>query len=491
MIRWMVGTSLKLRFLVLVTAAALMAFGMVQLPNTPLDVFPEFAPPRVEIQTPSLGMSAEEVESLITVPLEQAFNGVEGLDIMRSKSIPDLSSIELLFKPGTDELRARQLVQERLAAVLSTMPTWAAPPVIMPPVSSVGRVLKIGMSSKTVPLTDMSMIAYWTIRARLLRVPGVANVPIGDKKKSDGTPLRLADVADVKEGTWPLFGDAVINDGPGLMLVVAKFPWANTLDVTHGVEEALTELRPGLPGIEMDSTIFRPAGFIQVALDNLTRALILGCLLVMLVIGAFLFEWRTALISLVAIPLSLVAGGVVLYLNGATINTMILAWFVIAIGVVVDDAIIDVENIVRRLRQYRKEGSSKSTASIILEASLEVRQAIIHATLIDAVVLLPIFFIGGLSGAFFQPLAIAYGLAVLLSMVVALTVTPALCLLLLARAPIERRQPPLVRWLQRIYASVLTRIIQRPGPVFVATAAIMVVGLVVFPLLGESLFPQF
>lgn len=571
MIRWIVGTSLKLRFLVLMSAVALLVFGMLQLPNTPLDVFPEFAPPRVEIQTPSLGLSADEVESLITVPLEQAFNGIEGLDIMRSKSIPDLSSIELLFKQGTDELHARQLVQERLDAVLSTMPTWAAPPVIMPPVSSVGRVMKIGISSKTVPLTDLSMIAYWTIRARLLRVPGVANVmiwgerikmpqvlvdpermrannvsldevmettadaldvgilqfsngavigtggfidtpnqrlnihpkstivspedlaqvPIADKKKSDGSPLRLADVADVKEGTWPLFGDAVINDGPGLMLVVAKFPWANTLDVTHGVEDALAQLRPGLPNIDMDSTIFRPADFIQVALDNLTRALILGCVLVMIVLAAFLFEWRTALISLIAIPLSLVAGATVLYMKGATINTMILAGFVIAIGVVVDDAIIDVENIVRRLRQYRKEGSTKSTASIILEASLEVRQAIIHATLIDAVVLLPIFFIGGLTGAFFQPLAIAYGLAVLLSMLVALTLTPVLCLMLLAKAPIERREPLLVRWLQRIYEPVLTRIIQRPGPIFLATAVIMMVGLAVFPLLGESLFPEF
>src|SRR5438034_3148506 len=178
MIRWIVGTSLKLRFIVLVTAAALMVFGMVQLPNTSLDVFPEFAPPRVEIQTPSLGMSAEEVESLITVPLEQAFNGVDGLDVMRSKSIPDLSSIELLFKPGTNELRARQLVQERLATVVNTLPTWAAPPVIIPPVSTTGRVLKIGVSSKTVSLMDMSMIAYWTIRARLLGVPGVANVAI-------------------------------------------------------------------------------------------------------------------------------------------------------------------------------------------------------------------------------------------------------------------------------------------------------------------------
>jgi Cu/Ag efflux pump CusA len=195
----------------------------------------------------------------------------------------------------------------------------------------------------------------------------------------------------------------------------------------------------------------------------------------MVVFAAFLFEWRTALISLVAIPLSLVAGVIVLYLRGATINTMILAGFVIAIGVVVDDAIIDVENIVRRLRQYRKEGSPSSTASIILEASLEVRQAIIHATLIDAVVLLPIFFMGGVSRAFFQPLAVSYGLAVLASMGVALTVTPALCLILLSNAKIERREQPLVRWLQRVYAAVLAPIVRRPRPVFIATGLIMLV----------------
>src|SRR6266536_1411969 len=571
MIRSIVGTSLKFRYIVLAIAAVMMVFGIAQIPSMPVDAFPEFAPPRVEIQTPSLGLSADEVESFVTVPLEQAFNGVDGLDVMRSKSIPDLSSIELLFKPGTNELRARQLVQERLATVVNTLPTWAAPPVIMPPVSTTGRVLKIGVSSKNVSLMDMSMIAYWTIRARLLRVPGVANVaiwgeriripqvqvdpermraynvslddvmevtadaldvgilyfsdgavigtggfietanqrvsihpvtsiksaadlaqvPIHDKQKSDGTPLRLGDLANVIEDTWPLFGDAVVNDGAGLMLVVEKFPWANTLDVTKGVEAALDELRPGLPGIDMDSTIFRPADFIQVALDNLTRALLIGCILVMVVLAAFLFEWRTAVLSLVAIPLSLMAGALVLYLRGGTINTMILAGFVIAIGVVVDDAIIDVENILRRLRQARRENSTQSTASIVLEGSLEVRQAIIHATLIDAVVLVPIFFLGGVSGAFFQPLALAYGLAVLASMAVALTVTPAMCLLLLAKAPIGHGEQPLVRWLQRRYETVLARIVQRPRPIFIATAVIMVVGFAVLPLLGESLFPQF
>src|SRR6266545_4808806 len=178
MIRSIVGTSLKFRYIVLAIAAVMMVFGIAQIPSMPVDAFPEFAPPRVEVQTPSLGLSADEVESLITVPLEQAFNGVDGLDLMRSKSIPDLSSIELLFKPGTDILYARQLVQERLATVVNQLPTWAAPPVIIPPVSTTGRFMKIGVSSKTVSLMDMSMISYWTIRSRLLNVPGVANIAI-------------------------------------------------------------------------------------------------------------------------------------------------------------------------------------------------------------------------------------------------------------------------------------------------------------------------
>src|SRR5262245_44794553 len=178
MIRSIVGTSLKFRHIVLLIAAAMMLFGFTQLHRMPVDVFPEFAPTRVEIQTICLGLSAEEVESMVSVPMEQGLNGVEGLDLMRSKSISDLSSIEMLFKPGTDELRARQLVLERMPSIISMLPTWAAPPVMMPPVSVTSRFMKIGLSSKTIPLTDMSMIAYWTIRARLLRVPGVANVAI-------------------------------------------------------------------------------------------------------------------------------------------------------------------------------------------------------------------------------------------------------------------------------------------------------------------------
>jgi CzcA family heavy metal efflux pump len=571
MMRWIIGSSLRFRFLMAAAAVAMMFIGIAQLRNTPVDVFPEFAPPYVEIQTEGLGMSTEEIESLITIPLENALNSTPQLDVMRSKSVPGVSAITLIFKPGTDIMKARQLVQERLAVATRTLPSWAGLPWMLPPLSATSRVMKIGISSDKYSLTDLSMITYWTIRWRLMSVPGVANVviwgdrwkelqvqtdpeklrvyhvsldevqevtsdaldfgllrytnaaktrvggfidtpnqrlgvqhilpvigpedlakvPVHDRKKSDGSPLTLGDLGKVVWDHQPLIGDAVVNDGPGLLLIVEKFPWGNTLDVTRGVEAALNEMRPGLPGIQFDTNIFRPASFIEMAIDNLSRSLLLSCLLVMLVLGAFLFEWRTALISLVAIPLSLVAAGLVLNLFGTTINTMILAGLVIAIGGVVDDAIIDVENIVRRLRQHRREGSNKSIASIILEASLEVRSAIIYAVLIDVMVLLPVFFLQGVSGAFFQPLALSYGLALLASMVVALTVTPALCLLLLRNVPLERRESPLLRWLHRSYDTVLSRVIRSPRPAFLTVCSIVLIGLAVLPFLGESLFPQF
>ena len=316
----------------------------------------------------------------------------------------------------------------------------------------------------------------------------VARVPVQVK---NGKTVRLGDVADVKWDTWPLIGDAVINDGPGLMLIVEKLPWANTLEVSRGIEAALEELQPGLPGIEIDSKIFRPATFIELSVHNLMRALLLGCLLVIVVIAFFLYDWRPALISVVAIPLSLLAGALVLYLRGATINTMVLAGFVIAVGVVVDDAIIDIENIMRRLRQHRREGSHKSIAMIILEASLEVRSAIVYATLINVVALLPVFLMEGLSGAFFRPLAVSYGLAMLASMLIALTVTPAMALMLLRNTPLKPRESPLVQWLQSRYQALLSRIIQVPRRAYVMVAVTFAAGIAVVPQLGEELLPSF
>jgi CzcA family heavy metal efflux pump len=568
MIRWIVGSSLKFRFIVVVAGAAMMFFGVQQLRAMPVDAFPEFAPPRVEIQTLCLGLSAAEVEGLVTVPLEQALNAMPELELVRSKSVPQLSSIELLFEPGTDLMRARQLVQERVETVGPTLPTWAAPPFMMPPTSTTSRVMKIGVSSDEISLMELSTIAYWKIRARLLRVRGVANVAIWgerlqqlhvqvDPKRmrdrgvsleqvmtttsdsldagllrfssgavigtggfidtpnqrlairhvlpivtpddlakvpvegAHGKRVRLDDVADVVEGHQPLAGDAVINDGPGLLLIVEKFPWGNTLDVTSGVQDALDEMQPGLSGIQIDTHIFRAANFIETSIDNLTRALIIGALLVVLVLGAFLFEWRAALISVAAIPLSMMAAGLTLYARGATINIMVLAGLVIALGVVVDDAIIGVENIMRRLRQHRREGSDKSTAAVILDASLEVRSAMVYATLIIVAALLPVFLVTGLTATFFRPLVLSYALAVFASMVVALTVTPAMSLILLSSAAIDRRESPLARWLQRRYAAALSRIISKPRRAYVAAGLTAAAGLAVFPFLGESLIPSF
>jgi CzcA family heavy metal efflux pump len=568
MFRWLIGSSLKYRFLVMAAAISMVAYGVDQLRKLPIDVFPEFAPPLVEIQTEGPGMSAEEVEELITIPMEYSLAGTPGLDALRSSTVNALSSIKMVFKAGTDVLHARRLVQERVALAIPNLPLSAGMPVILQPLSATSRVMKIGLTAKNMSQMELSMIAYWKIKFRLLGVPGVANAPIwGERIKSmqvqvdldklraygveldkvlettgealdyglvkyssagktridgtidtpnqrfpiqhvlpviepgdlaklpitsnDGKLLQIGDLGRVVWDTWPMIGDAVINDGPGLMLIVEKLPWANTLDVTRGVEAALEALKPGLPGIEIDSSIFRPATFIEHSIQNLTFALLLGAALVVLVLLAFLFEWRVALISIIAIPLSLVAAGIVLYFQGAAINTMVLAGLVIALGSVVDDAIIDIENIVRRLRESQLQGASKSTARIILEASLEIRRPIFFATLIIVLSVTPVFLMGGLSGAFFSPLAMAYLLAMLASMLVAVTVTPALALIMLDGKTVEHAESPLVPWLKRRYLAILEPILGAPRSVFVATGMTVVAGLVVWPLLGQSLLPSF
>jgi len=567
MFRWFVRSSLRYRFIVLALAAALMLVGADQMRDMRMDVFPEFAPPIVEIQTPCLGLSPTEVEALVTIPMEQALAGLPDLDILRSKSVTDLSSVKMIFKRGADPMLARQHVQEGLNLVTGVIPKDVGPPVMLQPLSATARFMKIGLSSDKLSVIDQSMMAYWTIRPRLLSVPGVANVAIwgeriqmpqvqveparlrengitvqqvmdatsdaleaGLMSHSEGamigtggsidTPnqrlgirhilpivdpaslgevsltgrggksLRLKDVAQLVEGHQPLVGDAVINGGPGLLLIVEKFPWANTLQVTKGVDDALEALKPGLPDLNVDATIFRPATFVELSLEHLSRSLILGCLLVMVILALFLYQWRVAVITCVAIPLSLMAGLMVLYVRGTTINTMILAGFVIALGSLVDDAIVDIENVVRRLRQHRKEGGKKSTARVILEASLEVRHAIVHATLIEVLALLPVFFLGGLSGAFFKPLAISYSLSLLASMVVALTVTPALALLLLSGRSTER-ESPFVKWLQNAYTGMLRRIVPRPAFAYATVVVILIAGIWAWPRLGQSLLPDF
>src|SRR3954470_21034692 len=611
--RWTIAASLRFRHLVVALGALTMALGILTLPSNRVDAFPEFAPPRVVVQTACLGLSTSDVEQLVSVPLEQAFDGIDGLDVLRSKSVPQLSSIELIFKTGVNQLHARQLVSERMALVASTLPTWAAPPVMLAPVSATGRAMQIGMTAKDHSLLEMSMTAYWTIRARLLEVPGVANVALwnerlqmmtvqvqpaamqqhqvsldqvmeatadavdsgllrfssgsvigtggmvdtpnqrlpvrnvlpiitpadlaqvpvdtgapapvadvatpssrvpssggssgsaaggaaADQPETDAVtpppppppPVTLGDVATVKEDHQPLIGTAIINDQQGLLLVVEKLPWANTVQMTRGVEDALKSLQAGLPDVHFDPTVFQQANFIELAIHNLTQALVLGFLLVVVILGLFLFEWRGALISLLTIPLSLMATLLVLHRMGQTVNTMILAGLVIALGAVVDDAIIDVENIVRRLRQHRRAGGSRaSTGSVILEASLEVRSPIVFATLIIVAAAIPVFLLQGVSGAFFRPLALSYTLAIVASLVVAMTLTPALTLILLRNSPIERRDSPLVRVLQRGYTSLLTRLFRRPRWTYAGVIAVTALGVLIAPTLGQSLFPRF
>jgi CzcA family heavy metal efflux pump len=308
--------------------------------------------------------------------------------------------------------------------------------------------------------------------------------------RSGGT-VPLGDVATVGVRHQPLIGDAIIDGNPGLLLVVEKLPWANSLQMTAGVEQALKDLQPGLPGIKFDTKVFQQADFVKLAISNLSQALVLGFILVVVIIALFLFEWRVALISLLTIPLSLVATMLVLYWRGATINTMTLAGLVIALGALVDDAIIDVENITRRLRAERLSGGTRPTGSVILRACLEVRSPIVYATFIIVAALIPVFMLTGLTGAFFRPLALSYTLAIIASMGVALTVTPALTLTLLRGAPIERRSSPLVGWLQKGYAAGLARVIRRPVAAYLTFALVTLAGVGVYPHLGQSLFPGF
>lgn len=556
MLKKLIHSAVKGRLLVLLIALAIMMVGLNTIRQAPLDVFPEFAPVKVEIQTEAPGLSTEETEQLISMPLEQALNGTPQLKTLRSKSVLGLSSVVLLFEEGTDLYQARQFVQERLSLAASRLPLVSKPPVMMPPLSSLSRVLKIGVSSKTLSQIDISALTMWTIRPRLMSVPGVANVAVwGQRDKQlqilinpehlrargitlqqvmlasgnatsiesggfvdspnqriairhknltsqpdelasavvdfkNGAPIRLGDVADIVIGAPPAIGDAVINHGDGLLLIVEKHPNANTIEVTKNVEAAIAELKPALKDLEIDSTIFRPATFIERAIDNLQNALLLGALLVALILMIFLHNKRAALISICAIPLSLISAVLVLTALNVGINTMVIAGLVIALGEVVDDAIIDVENIIRRLKLNQLIDAPKSKLNVIVNASLEVRSAVVFATMIVMVVFLPVFFLDGIAGAFFKPLAMAYLLAILASLIVALVVTPALSYLLLDTEP-EEKEIAIARWLHRQYAQLLDAILARPKNIFVtAIVACIVTGASSF-LLGSEFLPAF
>jgi CzcA family heavy metal efflux pump len=552
MIRSVVEASLRFRLLVIGIAAAVMAVGITQLHDAPVDVLPEFTPPYVEVQTEALGLSAEEVEQLVTVPLEaDLLNGTAGVSVLRSQSVPGASSIVLLFEPGTDIKDARQLVQEQLTQAHAN-PNVSQPPQMLQPLSSESRVMMIGLSPQKLSNIEASVLARWTIRPRLLGVQGVANValfglrdrqlqvlvdpehlrdrhvslnqvvrtagnaqlvsPLSFLEASTPgtggfidtanqrlqirhilptvTPQKLArvpvegrrglllgDVTQVTENHQPLIGDAVVGDGAGLLLVVEKFPGANTLEVTKGVEDALDELKPGLSGMKVDSHVFRPADYISKAIDNLTLAVIIACALMALGLFALLFEWRAALIGFIAFGLSMTAAALVLLVTESTFNAIVFAGLAVAVGVVIDDAIVGI-------------GSRRRGDSTLVQAVTRMRSPLGYATLIVLLVALPVFFVEGVSGSFFEPLVRSYAVAVVASMIVAVTVMPVLISLLLP-GPGHEGEPLLLRRPARRYGESLGRVLGRPRAVIVAAGIALLAGIALIPALDGPVIPSF
>lgn len=521
---WLVRWSLRFRLLVLALAAGIVGFGVVNSPEMSVDNLPEFAPPHVQIQTEALGLSAVEVEQLITSPMEaDLLNGVAWLDEIRSVSVPGLSSIDLIFEPGTNVLRARQLVAERLTQAFA-LPNVSTPPVLMQPLSSTSRVMMVQLSSQDVSLMDMSVLARWNVKPKLMGVPGVANVSIWGQREQqlqvqvdpdqlrargvtleqviettgnavwvsplsfleastpgtggflesanqrigiqhvlpiqtpedlgkvtvEGTEsgrLLLRDVAELSEDHQPLIGDAVTGDEPGLLLVIEKFPDTSVEEVTEDIEDALDDLKPGLTGITVNSTVFRPASFLAGAVDDLGLALLVSLLAVTLAIGLAFRSWRYALVGLVGIGLSAIAAAVLLQLQGAVFNTMVFAGLVLALAVIVGDVIMDLHSLRLRTRPPDDDGTEPRERRLV-RALKRSRIPAVFAALMSALAVAPALFVPGIDGGFLRPLVLAYLLALLVATIVALTVTPALAGILLAGDRSPRPDPAFVRRLR-------------------------------------------
>lgn len=539
------------------TVAALV-LGSWSARNAPLDVFPEFVPSQVDVQTEAPGFAPQQVEELVTRPIEHALNGAAGLDTLRSESIPGLSVVTITFARNVDVHVARQGISERLSELGSSLPVGVGTPKLSPLVSSTMDLLKIGLLSDTADAYTLRDAADWVIRPRLLAVPGVAHVIVfggdvrqiqilPDPRKLAGYNITLADVADAARAALPLrgagfidleaqrvliqsptprpdlgalasavitvrngapillrdvaevkmapalrSGDALIMGKPGVLLSLASQYGANTLVVTHEVERALTALQPALKaqGITLYPGLHRPATFIERALGNLRESLILAALLILAVLYLFLRDVRAALIAFTAIPLSLLAATAVLSRMGLTLNTMTLGGFAVALGVLVDDAIIGIENILRRLRENGREPTPRARLDVIREASLEVRGPVIYATAVVVAVFLPELFTRSVQGRFVGPLALAFIFAVLASLLVALTSTPALCALFL-RGHDAR---PEARWLERL-KSWQRGAVERIGMHFKLCAgilvAVVVLSVAALPFLGGTFMPDF
>jgi CzcA family heavy metal efflux pump len=551
--------SLTYRWFVVIIALLVTTYGALVTAQLPIDVFPDFAPVQVTVQTEASGYAPEEVESLITVPLETALNGTPRVQTVRSISTINLSVITLIFEDGSDLFVARQLVAERLQVARNRLPANIDQPVLMPITTAVGDILKIALiPGSSMGLMDLRTMAEWTVKRRIMAVPGVANVVlyggeekqyqvlvdpralkdynltltqvlsaargsnmnvpggflrteeeeflirgigriknIDDLKKTviatrNGVPVVLSQVATVKVAAAFKTGDAIVNGKSGVILSVTKQPWANTLTTTVLVEKALDSLKPNMPKDLQVVYTFRQADFIETAIHNMLEALGLGAVLVVIVLFLFLQNWRTVAISLMAIPLSLLAAVISLKLQGGTINTMTLGGLAIAIGEVVDDAIIDVENVYRRLRENKLRPEPRPIMTVVFEASREIRGSVFYATFIVALVFLPIFSLTGLEGKIFSPLGYSYIVAIVASLFVALTVTPAMCMMLLAnQSNLSTEEPLMSRFLKRIYAPLLSFALDRPRTIITSACLLFSVSLLPLLSLGKEFLPAF
>ncbi len=558
MLSAIVRSSLRFRGIVVALSVALLSYGFYTLSYAKYDVFPNFTPPYVSIQTEAPGLSPEQVELLITQPIENAINGVAGIESLRSSSIQGLSVATVVFQEGTDIYRDRQLIAERLSTLEGQFPQGVAPPKMTPLTSSTSTVLEVGLTSDQKSLMELRTTADWTVRPRLLAVPGIANATVfggevgqfqiqldpqrliqhnltvddvlaagqratgirgagfleADNQRivlqtegqsvdaaqlggtvllrQNGFNVTLNQVARVTQGPAPAFGAASIMGKPGVILVVQAQYGANTVEATEAVEQALEGLRPALQAqnIELRGDLFRPANFIATATRNIRSSLIIGAVLVIVVIFLFLFNLRTAVISCTAIPLSLLAAVILMNALGYTLNTMTIGGLAIAIGEVVDDAIIDVENILRRLRENQHATNPRSPIRVVYDASIEVRSAVVYATFAVILVFIPILTMSGVSGRLFAPLGIAYILAVLASLLVALTLTPALCLIILGSGHLEEHEPPVVQWLKSRYCSVLLSVEKTPRLVMAGVAIMTLLGVAALPFLEASFLPE-
>ena len=556
----LVRFSVRQRGAVIALAAAFLVYGLTVLARTKYDVFPEFAPPQVAVQTEAPGLTPEQVEVLVTKPLEDAINGVAGIAAVPSQSIQGLSVITAVFAEGSDVYRARQSVAERLGEIGRRLPASARPPAITPLTASTGTVVVAALTSPARSLRDQRTLADWTVRPRLLAVPGVARVTVfgGEVRQLEvrpdparlravgltladvvtaasgatgvrgagviananqeirvrtegqlttpallagsvlrargGAVLRLGDVARVVEGSEPRIGAAAVEGVPGVMFVVDAQLGANVREVATAVDAALGDLAPTVraEGMVLHPALFRPTAFVDIALRNVTHALALGGLLVAVVLVLFLADVGAAAVSLTAIPLSLLAAVVVLDAFGLTINTLTLGGLAIAIGEVVDDAIIDVENIARRLRENSARPDPRPVADVVLGASLEIRSSVVYATFVVVLVFLPVVALSGVQGAMFRPLGLAYGCAILASLAVALTVTPAMTLTFLAgRRTQHAGVPAVLGRLKRGYTRRLAALSRHPKTVMALSAGLIAVAIGLLPLFGGEFLPEF